>query len=91
MKLIAEFWSDDILWDYADRAYGFKEQDLIVHTIFAHPHLRKRFGIAPQGMINAYGDIWHEGDVLVHFPACKYNLLLCLLISIFPGVLQRSV
>jgi hypothetical protein len=80
MKLIAEFWSDRIMRQHASKSYQLQEQDLMLHTILEHPYVRQRVGIVQQGLFNAYvdeddsgkWDVWEEGRVVVHFPACKY-------------------
>jgi galactosyl transferase GMA12/MNN10 family len=80
MKLTVEFWIDEIMMNYARQNYAYQEQDLMLHTILSHPQLLQRVGFLRQGLINAYGSVdsegrwatWEEGEVAVHFPACKY-------------------
>lgn len=80
MKLTVEFWSDGILLRYAQEKYRYLEQTLMLHTILTHPQLLQRVGFLRQGLINAYTttspdglwDTWQEGELVVHFAACKY-------------------
>jgi hypothetical protein len=78
MKLFIDLWNDPILITYAEDHFRLKEQDLFLHLIFEHPHLREKVGFVKQRMINAYQDTddekvrWHPGDIVTHFPNCGY-------------------
>jgi hypothetical protein len=78
MKFFIDLWNDPILIAYAQDHFRLREQDLFLHLIFEHPHLREKVEFVKQRMINACEDMddekvrWHPGDIVIHFPNYWY-------------------